>query len=84
MGGTRFFNKTHIRKIMSLKNLLKENGKRNHSLDLASKIISDRKHINYPTESSEIKIDYVDSSENLKIKRKIRLITNNLKSLLNY
>ncbi len=80
-GGTRFFNHHHISKLKTLKNLLKENGKRNYSLDLALKIISKNKHTkNISFEDRDV----VDSnSKNLYTKNsKIRLIKNNLKKLL--
>ena len=85
-GGTRYFNKTNINKITNLNNLLKENGKRNYSLDLASKILSDNK----PNKVSKIKenINYkyndnIDSSyDSIKILR-IRNVTKKLKNLLN-
>lgn len=87
-GGTRFFNKTHINKILSLKNILKDNGKRNYSLDLASKIISNDKYFNKETQiknkindnqNNKINLDSFDFNNNFS---KIRSITNNLKKLL--
>ena len=78
-GGTRFFNKTHINKISNLFSLLRENGKRNYSLDLASKIISKNKNI-MPLEHKDSSIDSLSS---LKKIRKIREITNKLKNLIN-
>ncbi len=81
-GGTRFFNKNHIKKISNLVNLLRENGKRNYTLDLASKILSQgntnkKKFI----EIQNNKKNY--SSNDLKFKiSKIKDITRNLKKLL--
>ena len=43
-GGTRYFNKENIKKLEQLKNLLYENGKHNHTLALANKIISNKKN----------------------------------------
>ena len=79
-GGTRYFNTSHIKKISILNNLLKGNGKRNYSLDLASKIIDNKtkKNINNTNELDK-KIDSTDLSQKL---TKIRNITNNLKRLL--
>ena len=42
--GIRFFNKENIKKLEQLKNLLYENGKHNHTLALANKIISNKKN----------------------------------------
>lgn len=89
-GGTRFFNKSHIKKILNLKNILKENGKRNYSLDLASKIISNDKNfrknsnIEFVEHKEEARIDknFADSLDFNKYFLKIRSITNNLKKLV--
>ncbi len=77
-GGTRFFNKSHIKRISNLKNILKENGKRNYTLDLASKFISKNK------KNKKLNIDEEKSdSSNFKGDfNKIRKITKNLKSLI--
>lgn len=79
-GGTRFFNKDHIKKISRLKNILKENGKRNHSLDLAHKIVSQEKL------SKQIPIDideeYSNSDINNEKYLKIRHISKKLKTLI--
>ncbi len=79
-GGTRYFNKSHIKKIIALNNLLKDNGKRNYSLDLASKIIDNKpkKFIHNSNEFNK-KDDSNDLAQKL---AKIRNITNNLKGLL--
>jgi len=81
-GGTRFFNKTHIKKLESLKNILKENGKRNYSLNLASKIIIQNKNLN-KNYDFEIKNNSIDSSKLSMKLIKIYQISNNLKKLLN-
>tara|TARA_B100000029_G_scaffold482363_1_gene532266 strand:- start:166 stop:555 length:390 start_codon:yes stop_codon:yes gene_type:complete len=79
-GGTRFFNKSHIKKLSTLQNLLKENGKRNYSLDLASKIISQDKNLKIKNENyNENKPASLITDERY---NKIRIITNNLKSLI--
>ncbi len=84
-GGTRFFNESHIKKLSILKNLLSENGKRNYSLTLASKIISQNiKNIN------KINLTDINKAESNKdnIHKiadkliKIKNIANNLKKLL--
>ena len=82
-GGTRFFSKSHILKIQSLNNILRENGKRNHSLNLASKIFKKNKYqnsINDPNFNKQNVTDYLDQDSKLS---KIKNITNSLKGLLN-
>ena len=81
-GGTRFFNKSHINKLIRLKNILKVNGKRNYSLDLASKIIHQNK-IKDITKFNEDLDNKSDSNEKFSKLDKIRIISNNLKKLLN-
>ena len=81
-GGTRFFNKFHIKKISNISKILKENGKRNYSLNIATKIISQNKNeisSNNLVEKNIIKIDSSKIDDKI---NKIRHITNNLKSLL--
>ena len=82
-GGTRFFNKYHIKKISHLQSLLKENGKRNHSLDLASKIISQDKLLKKRISFKDITNHISDSSNTITNYDKIRSITNSLKNLIN-
>lgn len=84
-GGTRYFNQSHIKKLLILKNLLIENGKRNHSLDLASKIIELNKINLKKTNFS--KMTYTESNKNfatISDKRLIRIkkVINNLKKLI--
>ena len=81
-GGTRFFNKSHIKKLLSLKNILDHNGKRNYSLDLASKIISNNKYSKNTSASSISLENNNDSNNAIKKIEKIQTITNNLKKLL--
>ena len=79
-GGTRFFNKSHIKRISKLKNILKENGKRNYTLDLASKFISQNKNKNNNiNKNAYLKSDSTDFVDNYK---KISKITKNLKNLI--
>ena len=78
-GGTRFFNKAHIKKISSLINLLRKNGKKNYSsLDLASLILSK----NNISISSTDKIKIKDSKKPFNTSLKINKIINNLKRLI--
>ena len=74
-GGMRFFNKSHIKKLSSLQSILKENGKRNYSLDLANKIIFQEKKQKKP-------LNFLD--KNIEEKDKIKVIINDLKTLINY
>ncbi len=79
-GGTRFFNKSHIKRISKLKNILKENGKRNYTLDLASKFISQNKNKNNNiNKNAYLKSDSADFVDKYK---KISKITKNLKNLI--
>ena len=80
-GGTRFFNKFHIKKISNLMSILQENGKRNHSLDLAVKIISKK---NKKIDNSSISDDKNHNilENNLNKIKKITNIKNKLKSLI--
>ena len=78
-GGTRFFSKNHIKKLLNLNNILKEKGKRNYSLDLASKIISKNANLKYYNQISDTKVDNFDSSLNI---TRIKNVTNKLKKLL--
>jgi len=80
-GGTRYFNKSHIKKITNLNNLLKSNGKRNYSLDLASKIMNRKILIKNKYVNNEINegIDSINESHKL---LKIKNITNKLRKLL--
>ena len=79
-GGTRFFNKSHIKRISKIKNILKENGKRNYTLDLASKFISQNKNKNNDiNKNAYLKSDSADYVDKYK---KVRKITKNLKNLI--
>tara|TARA_B100000959_G_C14639237_1_gene483571 strand:- start:215 stop:598 length:384 start_codon:yes stop_codon:yes gene_type:complete len=80
-GGTRFFNKSHIKRISKIKDILKENGKRNYSLDLASKFIDqNKKNNNSINKNEKQKSDSSNFDDNY---RKIRIITKKLKTLIN-
>ena len=82
-GGTRFFNKYHIKKISHLHSLLKENGKRNYSLDLASKIISQNNFLKKRI-SFQHKINNIgDTPSIIQNYDKIKSIISNLKTLVN-
>ena len=84
-GGTRFFNKMHIKNISNLISILQDNGKRIYSLDLASKILdqnkSNIKNINLSdTHYKESNLNHSVNTTDKYIK--IKKVINNLKKLL--
>jgi DNA-binding transcriptional MerR regulator len=82
-GGTRFFDKNHIKRLSKLKNILIQNDKRNFSLDLASKIISQDNKF----KTSELKFSKSGNLSSNQISEnvdKIRSIVNRLKILINF
>jgi len=81
-GGTRFFNKYHIKRILNLNNLLRDKGKRNYTLDLASKILSQNKKTNKSNILNIKNTDNIDIKFSSKKLDKLILIQNNLKKLL--
>ena len=72
----RYFNNEHIKKIEDLKETLYQNGKHNYSLDLAKKIINNKK-INY-----DKKTDYLDTKESTLDIKKLMNIRDSLNKLL--
>ena len=72
----RYFNNEHIKKIEDLKKTLYQNGKHNYSLDLAKKIISNKKN-NY-----EKKHDSLDAKNNTIDIKKLMIIRDSLNKLL--
>tara|TARA_B100001996_G_C18194269_1_gene413411 strand:- start:37 stop:375 length:339 start_codon:yes stop_codon:yes gene_type:complete len=72
----RFFNNEHIKKIEDLKKTLYQNGKHNYSLDLAKKIINNKK-INY-----DKKTDYLDTKKSTLDVKKLMNIRDSLDKLL--
>ena len=78
--GNRYFNAENVKKLENLKKLLYENGKKNYSLNIADKILSDIKSKN----SSKIveKTEHTEGFENpkkiIKILNKMRNYINNL------
>ena len=82
-GGTRFFDKNHIKRLSKLKNILVQNDKRNFTLDLASKIISQDNNV----KTSKLKIsnsENLNSNHIIENSEKIRSIVNRLKILINH
>ena len=72
----RYFNNDHIKKIQDLKKTLYQNGKHNYSLDLAQKIINNKKN-NYEKNS-----DYVDSKKTTIDIEKLQIVRDNLYKLI--
>ena len=72
----RYFNNEHIKKIEDLKETLYQNGKHNYSLDLAKKIINNKKIYH------EKKIDYFDTKKNTLDVKKLMNIRDSLNKLL--
>tara|TARA_B100000029_G_scaffold506773_1_gene590129 strand:+ start:1318 stop:1656 length:339 start_codon:yes stop_codon:yes gene_type:complete len=72
----RYFNNEHIKKIEDLKETLYQNGKHNYSLDLAKKIINNKKN-NY-----DKKTDYLDTKKNTLDVKKLMNIRDSLNKLL--
>ena len=72
----RYFNNEHIKKIEDLKETLYQNGKHNYSLDLAKKIINNKKN-NY-----DKKTEYLDSKKNTLDVKKLMNIRDSLNKLL--
>ena len=72
----RYFNNDHIKKIQDLKKTLYQNGKHNYSLDLAKKIINNKK-INH-----EKKTDYFDTKKSTLDVKKLMNIRDSLNKLL--
>ena len=72
----RYFNNEHIKKIEDLKETLYQNGKHNYSLDLAKKIINNKKN-NY-----EKNPDSLDTKNNTIDIKKLMIIRDSLNKLL--
>ena len=81
-GGTRYFNKSHIKKLSNVKNILFEEGKHNYSLDLVNKIMSSKKLYKYTSTEGDFVFKDKNSKTDLKNQIKLKKIINNLKSLI--
>ena len=81
-GGTRYFNRNHIKKLSNIKNILFEEGKHNYSLDLVNKIMSSKKI--YKNNTGEVDLAFKDKNLPIDIKTQVKLknTINNLKSLI--
>jgi len=80
-GGTRYFNKNHIKKLSIIKNILFEEDKHNYSLDLVKKILSSKKmEKEFIDDSNTAYKNKVIKTNNNNVK--LRNIINNLKILI--
>ena len=77
-GGTRYFNRENIKKLIKLKNILYEGNKQNHSIKLAGKIIAFDDKINAKKLNSSSTLKSSDNLEKIdQILNKMRLLLNN-------
>ena len=83
-GGTRFFDKKNIKKLSKLKNILVQNDKRNFSLDLAAKIISQDDHTLKTSKLKNFKNENLNFNNIIENTNKIKSIVNKLKNLINH
>ena len=81
-GGTRYFNQTHIKKLLNIKNILFEEGKHNYSLDLVNKIMSSKKLYKNKTSEDDLALKDKNLATDSKTQVKLKKIINNLKSLI--
>ena len=72
----RYFNNDHIKKIQDLKSTLYQNGKHNYSLDLAEKIINNKKN------NHDKKTNLLNTNKNSLDLKKLKMIRENLNKLL--
>ncbi len=75
--GTRYFNNENISKLKKLKNLLYENGSKNHTLELANKLL----YLNKNRENGRIVNETERNTIDHEKLKKIREILQNLKTL---
>ena len=79
-GGTRYFNNSHIKKLLNIKKILFHEGKHNYSLDIINKIFSSKKLLKqtiYNLDEPSLEKNYHNPN---KI-NKLKIIINKLKSL---
>tara|TARA_Y100001970_G_scaffold291812_1_gene430457 strand:+ start:5128 stop:5505 length:378 start_codon:yes stop_codon:yes gene_type:complete len=75
-GGTRYFNQSHIKKILKIKNIIFEGGKHNYTLDIVNKIVSSKKMEKQISSNEQKTKESVNFPSKLE---KIKKIINNLK-----
>ena len=75
-GGTRYFNQSHIKKILKIKNIIFKGGKHNYTLDIVNKIVSSKKMEKQISSNEQKTKESVNFPSKLE---KIKKIINNLK-----
>tara|TARA_Y100000590_G_scaffold457637_1_gene610696 strand:- start:36 stop:422 length:387 start_codon:yes stop_codon:yes gene_type:complete len=78
--GIRYFNEENIKKLEQIKNVLFDNGKHNYSLDLANKLIKNKKYKNIET-SNVNNIKKNEKNLDSQLYDRLDLIRNKLKNL---
>ena len=77
-GGTRYFNKENIKKLLKLKNILYDGNNHNYSIKLAEKILSSNYKSSNNKDENYSNNRHIDNIEKIdQILNKIRLLLNN-------
>ena len=77
-GGTRYFNKENIKKLVKLKSILYDGNNHNYSIKLAEKILSSNYKSSNNKDENYSNIQHVDNIEKIEqILNKMRLLLNN-------
>ena len=77
-GGTRYFNKENIKKLVKLKSILYDGNNHNYSIKLADKILSSNYKSSNNKDENYSNIQHVDNIEKIEqILNKMRLLLNN-------
>ena len=77
-GGTRYFNKEHIKKLQRLKNILYDGQNQNYSMKLADKLLNSNSKINIEKDHKKSDYQYLDNVEKIdQILNKMRLLLKN-------
>ncbi len=78
--GIRYFNEENIKKLEQIKNVLFDNGKHIYSLDLANKLIKNKKYKNFETNNVN-NIKKNEKNLDSQLYNRLDLIRNKLKNL---
>ena len=77
-GGTRYFNKENIKKLLKLKNILYDGNNHNYSIKLAEKIMSSSNNPSYEKDDNYLNNQSLHNIEKIEqILNKMRLLLNN-------
>ncbi len=77
-GGTRYFNKEHIKKLQRLKNILYDGQNQNYSIKLADKLLNSNSKINIENDHKKLDYQCLDNVEKIdQILNKMRLLLKN-------